>query len=434
MKQNSYELGFLHGLAEKHQKRDIRSKLKLLYNLYNSPEELRAYRKAQLYKVLDIAAKEVPYYRDLFKKINFDPETIKKDTKYLQDIPFLTKDIIRKEGNRLLNQSLMKGKRHLRKTGGSTGATTPIYYDQEALDWTAATNLFAIGMTGRRHRDKEVHISSEFMTEIPFKAKVIENLKCMAMNRTNMSTSSLDDKCLNELWTKLKKAKPYIVQCHPSTLYALALFVESKYGPGQKCFKAFESTGEGIDYKKVKKIESVLGCNVYNRYGSAEFGVVAHSEDSFDRLKVLEHVGFISSCPLEEIHKEIIFTGIQNHLMPLINYRTGDLGTVINLNGSDYITNIEGRVHDTLVLEGKVIPTHFIQDCLDRSGQVSEFQIVQKSDGIIFKIVPEERHDKALLQKTVKDIVGDCEVEFTNMSGLTYQGWREKFRYIVKAG
>ena len=76
--------------------------------------------------------------------------------------PYLTKDIVREQGGRLLSERFVREKLHVRKTGGSTGPTTPIYYDDEALDWSAAVNLAAREWAGKSLGMKEVHLASRF--------------------------------------------------------------------------------------------------------------------------------------------------------------------------------------------------------------------------------------------------------------------------------
>ena len=45
----------------------------------------------RLADILQIAGNDVPYYRDLFAKVGFEPAKVANDTAYLQDLPYLTK-------------------------------------------------------------------------------------------------------------------------------------------------------------------------------------------------------------------------------------------------------------------------------------------------------------------------------------------------------
>ena len=109
-------------LAEKLEKRVVREKVKALRHFYTlSAIERDVISKERLGNIIDYAAHYVPYYRDLFKQLNFDLQKIKKDVTYLNDLPYLTKEIIREQGVRMLSKSLDEVRHHVCKTGGSTG-------------------------------------------------------------------------------------------------------------------------------------------------------------------------------------------------------------------------------------------------------------------------------------------------------------------------
>ena len=72
-------------------------------------------------------------------------------------------------------------------------------------------------------------------------------------------------------------------------------------------------------------IARVFECRVVDRYGLAEFGVVAYQMDG-DSNALRVYDGFVWPETTEE--GEIVLTGLTNRMMPLIRYRTGDLATL----------------------------------------------------------------------------------------------------------
>lgn len=426
----------LYPAAERYLKRDIRSKLVQLRHEHSlSPEERARRQQRQLHEVLGVAKANVPYYRDLFQRIGFDPENVLKSIDYLQEIPLLTKDILREQGTRLINERSLGKMLHERRTNGSTGLVTTVWYDQDSLDWTAAVNLFASEVCGRQQTHTEVHLSSQFLEPIPLKARAIEQVKCWSLNRVNVHTHSFDDTGLAELLSDLRKARAYSVQGHPSTMYFLAVYVRRQGLDAKGLFEAFESTGESLESAKVQLIEETFGCRVYNRYGNAEFGVVAHSNENIDRLEVFDFIAIPESHSLGNGLEEIILTGLTNFAMPLIRYKTGDVGEVTRENGRSYISRLTGRVHDLVEINGRPYPTHFIKDVLERMGGLDEFQIVARNSDPVktLKIVPNQFMNRAQVEQQVKDMFGSgLRVEYTNFDGLILQGWRDKFRYLVK--
>ncbi|MEO0868973.1 MAG: hypothetical protein AAFY17_11105 [Cyanobacteria bacterium J06642_11] len=209
----------LYPLVERQQKREILPKLAAMKDFAQLPRDARQQANQQrLYDIVARAGQEVPYYRDLFAQLSFDPETLKTDIRYLKDLPYLTKDILREQGARLLSENVNSGSLHVRKTGGSTGPSALIYYEQTALDWTAASNLWVLEWTGKKRYMKEVHFSSEFPEQLSRRARFEEAVKCITLNRVNITTASFEPDSLRTILKTLRSERPYIVQGHPSLL------------------------------------------------------------------------------------------------------------------------------------------------------------------------------------------------------------------------
>lgn len=430
---NSY---LLYPFLEKRQNRDIRSKVSALERFDKlSHEQQKEQIKQKLYYICNEASLHVPYYRELFRQIGFDPQSILEDIKNIEQTPYLTKEIIREQGDRLFSDKYPRHTLHERKTGGSTGVSTLIYYSQEALDWTAASNLHAISWTGKKRHMREVHFSSLFPETFPFRDRVKEAIKCMALNRTNITTHAFNDADLALIVKQIKQAKPYFVEGHPSTIYAVAQYLSKQYALKKPLFSVFESTGEVLDHKKRESIEKYLGCRVYDRYGSAEFGVIAHeTDDSAHKLKVLESMVYPELFVTED-YNELVLTGLTNTAMPLIRYRTGDMVTTLEKsNETTLIGGIIGRSHDMVTVGDKTYPTHYLQDLLDRIGGIVEFQVYNKTENsIVLRLVaPNEAiHDSVVSR--LKSWWGEhVDVEFIGLDDLEKVGWREKFRYLIQ--
>ncbi len=427
-------------LAEKLEKRVVREKVKALRHFYTlSAIERDIISKERLVNIIDYAAHYVPYYRDLFKQLNFDLQKIKKDVTYLNDLPYLTKEIIREQGVRMLSKSLDEVRHHVCKTGGSTGPSCYIYYDQLAADYSAAVTLFARERVGKVKSRSELHFACRF-PDSPMLTEWFtrEDFKCFAMNRTNIFFDRLDGIGLDEIIRILKRRKPFLVHAHPSTIYALACYVQAKGGI-PKLFEIFESSGELLEHHQRELIASVLHCDVIDRYGLAELGVMAYQFDgSKSPLRVLESEGWVESSSLnEEISEaqELVFTGFQNHLMPLIRYRTGDLGSVDRNQEGVFLKNVVGRIHDQIPINGINYPTHHIQDILDhRVGGIQEFQIDLRTLPPKLKIVPESSQLTEHISQKICHFWGNAfELEFVGHEDLIRVGRHAKFRHVVNA-
>ena len=424
-------------IAERWEKRYIQTKIRELHDAYKQPfNEREKNSRKKLYDILVFAKAKVPYYKDLMSKHHFDPEKVLRDPAYIQDLPFLTKEIIREQKERMFSTPLTSVRYHERKTGGSTGLSCMFYYDDVSLDYSSAVVAYARDRIGKKRFHSELHFASRFPDVFPLKDRIREKVKCISLNRSNIFFDRLDQKGLKEIWEILNKRQPYLVHSHPSTLYALSRYAEQNHKP-EKCFRVFESSGELLEKYMRDSIEKIFQCRVVDRYGLAEFGVIAYQfkQDSTD-LQVLDTEGWPESVKFHEfgtVFNELVFTGYRNFLMPLIRYRTGDLSKVVTREDGFYLTEIMGRIHDLIPIKGIDYPTHYIQDVLDRIGGIQEFQIDLRKMPTVLRIVPEPMADIEEICKRIKGWWKDSfDIEIVGHEDLVRVGQRNKFRHVVK--
>jgi phenylacetate-CoA ligase len=426
-------------IAESREKRIVRPKIAELRSHYTLPmAERRRIAVNRLTQILQFSAVHVPYYRDLFQQIGFDPDKVAQDPKRLESLPFLTKDIIREQGDRMLSRPLNEGPHHVCKTGGSTGLSCTIYYDQEAADYSSAVTSYARHRIGKYRFRSELHFACRFPGDPIPEWPSREDFKCFAMNRSNIFFDRLDDIGLEEIWQTLQRRKPYLVHAHPSTIYALACYVERVYGGG-KIFDVFESSGELLDDRAREVIARALQCRVIDRYGLAELGVMAYEVNGHEAgFQVFESEGWAESRladnDIDGTH-ELVFTGFRNRLMPLLRYATGDMARVEERKDGFFLTDIVGRIHDVVPINGVPHPTHHIQDILDhRVGGIQEFQVDLRTEPPILRIVLESWANPQDTEAKVKSFWQDAfKIDFVGHEDLVRVGSRSKFRHVVTA-
>lgn len=135
----------LYPYAEYKIGRQILPKLRTLRQEAKLPfSKRRTLAQQRLASTLEAAGADVPYYRDLFRTARFDPVKVRNDVRYLNELPYLTKEILREQGTRLVNEKYANLVIREQKTGSSTGPAAIVRYDQESLDWTAAQNILML--------------------------------------------------------------------------------------------------------------------------------------------------------------------------------------------------------------------------------------------------------------------------------------------------
>ncbi|MFW5982948.1 MAG: hypothetical protein ACOCQ4_00465, partial [bacterium] len=111
------------------------SKTKILswYNIIKNNEsftktDIEDYQLIELKKLLNHVNGNVPFYTNLFRKMNFSASDV-SSIKDIEVLPPLTKSIISDNFNLLLPKSLNKINYQKRSTGGTTGTPHKYYSD-----------------------------------------------------------------------------------------------------------------------------------------------------------------------------------------------------------------------------------------------------------------------------------------------------------------
>lgn len=426
----------LFPVVERLDGRRIRPKLARLRAEMAAPAEAR--RRLQAGRVAAVvrrAARHVPHYREVFASARFDPRALDDGLAALAAIPPLDREAMMAADARLLDERVDPATLHVRHTGGSTGRSATVRYSSEALDWTAAANLLVREWAGQSRSTREAHLSTATGFAVGTRDRAREWVKCTALNRTNLPIDAWDTDTLDRLWRALERVRPGLLHGHPSTVHALALHVCERGGAPARLFDVFESTGETLGPNARKTIEETFAARVLDRYGSAEFGVVAYERpDGRAGLEILDTLVFAETLPDGDGHEELVLTGLRNDVMPLVRYRTGDLVRVAcepdEVAGR--IVAIQGRRHDAVPIGGRRVPTHVIQDRLDRFGCVEEFQ-VEVTPGARPRLrvaAPAAQH--ARIRTGVHTWWGDAlDLEFTPREHFVRTGWRGKHRHLV---
>ena len=425
----------LYPVAERVQKRHITPKLRMLRAEAAAPfAQRKAVAKERLIGVLSHAKATVPYYHDLFTSLNFDPECLRKDMRYFEDVPFLTKDILREQGRRLISSTHADAIVREQKTGSSTGLAATIYYDQEGLDWTAAQNIMVLGWGGKRRYHREAHLSTLFAA-MPPEAASVEAKKCFVLHRKNIYTEGFGNQAQLRLLEDLQNAKAVFVQGHPSSMFALARYLEKQNKTAPGLFEVFVSTGELLTAEQRVLIEKIFSARVSNRYGACEFGVMAQelATGPVDELLVSDSLVWPETIDSKASEPtELVFTNLRNPVMPLIRYRMGDVGKLAERNNGWWITDLAGRTHDAVNINGSNYPTHYVQDILDRCGPIDDFQILVANQ--IAKelrlVVNQEQWEQT--QQAVKKQFPTLPLRRIDPEDLVFVGIRGKFSYIIR--
>ncbi|MEN8905477.1 MAG: hypothetical protein ABF289_05910 [Clostridiales bacterium] len=343
-----------------------------------SKDEIEELNLFKIRKLLIHSYKNVPYYRDLFDSISFNPNI--NSLEELNKLPIIDKKIVKENYDRLISKSYYnKVLKKTVKTSGSTGMPLKIVRSIHSMNFeNAILNRFWEKSLNSNTNYKWVvlrgdDIVSKNKKTPPFWKKI------KISNKLIMSSYHLNNITAMDFIEKLIEYSPDIMYAYPSTAYLLALYVE-KYKVNVSIKFIFTSSEMLLDKQK-RKIEKVFNGKIYDWYGQSE-RVSAIFNCNIGNYHIVEDYSYTELIK-SDLGFEIIGTNTENYLMPLIRYRTGDIVEKSNVSctcGTSFrsISKIFGRELDYIITKNNdKIPYTIMSFCVDKIDNIYESQFVQ---------------------------------------------------------
>jgi phenylacetate-CoA ligase len=208
--------------------------------------------------------------------------------------------------------------------------------------------------------------------------------------------------------------------------------------------KAIFTTSETVTNQAREMIEAAWQCRIYDRYGAVE-GCMFASQCEYGRYHVSPEVGIIeildrSGKPVPAGSMgEVICTGLQNRLQPLIRYRIGDVARWAVDQACrcgrhmPVLEKIEGRVEDICYTADGREMLRF-DTVFKGVNNIREAQVVQESlDSFTIYVVPAQdfsSKDIARIQENMQLHVGRVRT-FVKPVELIARSGSGKFRAVI---
>jgi phenylacetate-CoA ligase len=260
-------------------------------------------------------------------------------------------------------------------------------------------------------------------------------------NMLMMSSYHLSALNASEYISALELFDPVLIQAYPSSVAYLARFLDMT-GREYKgtSLKAVVTTSETLTDADRVVIERRMGCRIYQQYGSAERVTMIHTCEK-GRYHIDADYSFTELLPLDDGTYEIVGTGFNNWLMPLVRYRSGDTLEIDPLESAcpcgrqlPIVKKIHGRKDDYLkTVDGRKIGR--LDHIFKGVNNVAEAQLIQdRPDEVTVRIVPFMKFsdkDKVKLVTNAHERLGismNINVELVAAIPRTQNG---KFRAVI---
>jgi len=369
---------------------------------WNSLEENIRLQKKQLYDMVTYSLTEIPYYRDLGIRMNsFSEDSIFQD---LRKLPFLTKEILRKEFDRLAHPAPDVKRVYTNSTGGSTGEPALFLQDDYYHDWSMASKILLDDWAGRSIGEPQISLWGSFSEILEQREALRHRLADWVRNVRILNVFRMNREDMQKYVDIINQYKPVLILAYVHSIYELAGFVESNGMHIHTPRSVMTSAGVLYEHQR-ETIERIFQCPVYNRYGSREVGDMAceceqhnglHRNIFSHYIEVVDDEG--EPCkPGERGH--IVVTTLRNRTMPLLRYKIGDMAVASDRKcacgrGLPLIESVVGRSNSMIrtkkgVFDNVVVCALFTMDYKGNNYcSFSKYQVIQKKeDEFVIKIV-----------------------------------------------
>ncbi|MFK0050405.1 phenylacetate--CoA ligase family protein [Streptomyces sp. NPDC090741] len=347
------------------------------------------------------AVRDVPAYRAVGLS-GEDVEAFEDPLSALSRFPLVDKSDLRDRLADFCSDDIDPDECRFGTTSGTTGMPLKVIH---SLDFIASE--FAAGL--RRNRE----------SGLPGRRRILMPMKTVPLPWTEyespakgysliaeFGTGAYEDEDPAELLERVRKFAPDVVYGHPSDCMVLAQALgAADVGVSPTLVATF---GEYMSATVREYLESAFAtARVVDFYAMYEFGNIAvqclhgayHVED-----KVYVEVVDSDGLPVVPgISGEIVVTGLNNDVMPLIRYRTGDLGAVSSPEcpcgkRSQVITGLVGRGSGVVAFEdGAQVRLSGVTRIL-RRYPLLRFQIARESEsGFTVRIQPSPDFEDEML-------------------------------------
>jgi phenylacetate-CoA ligase len=327
------------------------------------------------------------------------------DLSRFQDIPFLTRDLIRDQFDRLTSKSLPEGRKAYRNaTGGSTGQPAQFLQDNVYWDVNIATKLFHFEWFGKLPGDRELKIWGAEHDLLKGREGLGSRLRSWLYNRRSEQCFFLPEDRVQAIVAHINRFRPDLIWAYRDGIDVIAQAI-NRQGLEVHRPKALFLGGGTIYPHIVEAVERAFGAPAINLYGGRETGDVAcqcpergglHVSLNSHKVEVVDAAGR-TVAPGQE--GELAITPLHNYAMPLIRYRVGDRAAPTAAacpcgRPLPLLKAVYGRVMDRLVnARGDSVDPMFFTAFIGRitnDGFIRRFQVVQEeTDRLTVKIILE---------------------------------------------
>ena len=374
-----------------------------------SPDTLLALQNEKLRRLVRHAYRDVPYYRQRMQQRELRPEDV-HGVEDLATLPMLERGALREHLYfDILSEHHDKRQIFEQRASGWQGEPLGVFVDRVQLERRAAAALRARGWAGHRFGKPRLLL----WDKPPSPAR--ERADAVLAEVHHHPIEVIDAAAVNALVKRTSRLRPAVLEGPTETVLALSRYM-LRHGPCMTgCVDAVVVSGNSLSDDGRDAIRRAFGGDVYDAYGTAELGEIAHECEAHEGLHVASERVIVELLdpqgdPVKAGERgEIVITDLDNKCLPLIRYRTGDHARAINAAcpcglALPRIARIEGRHPVAIGHQGRWLASRFFGGWFaERGHAVARYRVSHAASGsaepdaLVVDIVRAGRFDEGLV-------------------------------------
>lgn len=408
----------------------------LLRNQHLSADELARLQSHRATSIARFAAESTGYYRRLFADHGIDAARLDDPAEW-ERIPITERAQLKEHDAELRPANSERFAREA-LTGGSTGVPLRTAQDSRVPSLALAWRMYS--WWGVQPWDDLARLGrwgfGRFDT-------LRNRLQWWPSKQLYLDASLMDADSMREFHRAIVRTRPTLIEGYVGGVLDFADFLEAE-GLTIPTPIAIATTASPLPPSTRRRIESVLGAPVYDEYRGAEMSWAAgecrmqdglHIFADAKKLEVVDTNG--RPLPAGEVG-DIVVTDLANRVFPIIRYRLGDRGSLIDGTCACGVSlprmaQPDGRITDVLRLPSGMAVTRLTVMFAKHPESVRLFQIRQNADySIVVRVVlgpgtDATRHIEDEVEILRRRVAGEVPVTLEYVDSLPHTGAKTKY-------
>lgn len=371
----------------------------LLRNERLSADELLELQWRRAQAVVDFALRETAFYPRHYAPSGLTAGTLLKPEDWAR-VPILDRATVKANAADISSSEASAGSSRPALTGGSTGEPLKTQHDARVPTITLSWRMYR--WWGVEPWDDLARIGRWGFGRV----QALKNdAAWWPTKQSYLDAALLTPESMRRFHGQLVRTGPALIEGYVGSMLEFADFVESA-GLRIDPPKAVATTAAPLTASARARLESVFGAPVYDEYRGAEIGWMAgecreqNGLHVFADTRMIEVVGEDGNPLPPGETGDLVLTDLTNRVFPLIRYRLGDRGTLMDGICACGISlprmeQPDGRTTDLLRLPGGRSMGHRLMGMFgDHPEAVRLFQIHQQADhSIVVRVVQGDSAD-----------------------------------------